>query len=54
MFIRTEKKYWENGYRKYGRNFHTLTFSVGKIGFMITGPWWKDRKIFEISLFKLV
>jgi hypothetical protein len=55
MLIKTEKRFWKNGHRKYGRRFHTFAFSVKNIGVMISWPWWKEeRELFEIQLYKLV
>lgn len=44
---KTEKKYWVNGFQKRGRNYKTLTISIGNLGIMF------DNK-FKIYFYKLV
>ena len=32
---KTEKKFWYNGHKKYGKKFHTLSFRFFNIGVII-------------------
>lgn len=57
--IKTEKKYWVNGYRKYGSDFNTYALNIKNIGVMFC---WNSsfkmikelKKIFEVSIYKLI
>jgi hypothetical protein len=53
---KTEKRYWKNGFRKYGGWFNTLTLSLFNFGIMFiwgVKPNTKE-KVREIKTYKLI